>query len=92
LVGPGFITLCPIRGAVANHGGKQEPVTDGWAAMRANPSFKREPDKGCWVVFRLLPISGDGNVQLDESLGQHHRQAVIGYQSVSHRDSIESWY
>ena len=45
LVGLGFITLGPIGGAVGNHGGKQEPVTDGWATVAMNPSLKRNPDK-----------------------------------------------
>jgi hypothetical protein len=92
LVGPAFITLSPITGAVTYHGGKQEPVTNGWAAVRVDPTLKRNPDERCWVAFCLFPISRDGNVQLQKRLGQHHRQAVIGYQSVSHRDSIESWY
>ena len=39
LVGPGFITLSPIRGRVADHGGKQEAVADGWAAMRVDPTL-----------------------------------------------------
>ena len=66
-------------------------MTDGWAAMRVNPSLKRNPDERCWVAFRLFPISRDGNIQLQESLGQHHRQAVIGNQPMDYRDSIESW-
>ena len=45
VVGPGFITLSPIRGRVADHGGKQEAVADGWAAMRVDPTLKRNPDK-----------------------------------------------
>ena len=74
------------RGAVANHGGKQEPVTDGWAAVRANPTLKRNPDEGCWVAVRPFPISRDGNIQFQESLGQHHCQAVIGNQPMDYRD------
>jgi hypothetical protein len=37
--------------------------------MRVDPTLKRHPDEGCWVVFRPFPISRDGNVQLDEGLG-----------------------
>ena len=59
--------------------------------MRANPSLKRNPDKRCWVAFRPFPISRDGNIQLQEGLGQHHRQAVIGNQAMDYRDSIKSW-
>ena len=57
----------------AHHGGKQEPVTDGWAAVCVNPSLKRKPDKGRWVVICPFPIARDGNVQIQESFGQHHR-------------------
>ena len=48
------------------------------SSMRLDPALKRKPDEGCWVAFRPFPISRDGNVQLDERLGQHHSQAVIG--------------
>ena len=65
-------------------------MTNGWAAMRVNPSLKRKPDERCWVVFRPFPISGDGNIQLQESLGQHHRQAVIGNQPMDYRDGAKS--
>ena len=40
--------------------------------MRVDPSLERKPGEGCWVVFGPFPISRDGNVQLHESLGQHH--------------------
>jgi len=53
-------------------------VANGWAAVRVNPTLKRNPDEGCWVAFRPFPISRDGDVQLDEGLGQHYSQAVIG--------------
>jgi len=66
-------------------------VANGWAPVRVNPTLKRKPGEGCWVTFRPFPISRDGNVQLDESLGQHHCQAVIGYQSVNQRDTAKSW-
>ena len=66
-------------------------MTDGWAAMRVDPSLKRNPDERCWVAFRLFPISRDGNVQLQEGLGQHHRQAVIGDQAMDYRDGAKSW-
>jgi hypothetical protein len=56
-----------------------------------NPSLKRNPDERCWVVFRPFPISRGGNIQLQESLGQHHGHAVIGNQSVNQRDSAKSW-
>ena len=60
--------------------------------MHLDQPLKRNPDEGCWVAFRPFPISWDGNAQLDEGLGQHHCQAVIGNQPVNQRDSIESWY
>ena len=60
--------------------------------MRVDPSLERNPEEGCWVAFRPCPISGDGNIQLHERLGQHHSQAVIGNQSVNQRESVESWY
>jgi hypothetical protein len=60
--------------------------------MRMDPTLNRNPDESCWVTFCLFPISSDGNIQFQEGLGQHHRQAVIGYQSVNHRDGIEPWY
>jgi hypothetical protein len=92
LVGLILITLRPITGSVTDHGGKQESVADGWAAMCVNPTLKRNPNEGCWVVFRPFPISRDGNIQLHESFGQHHGQAVIGNQPVNQRGSIEWWY
>jgi hypothetical protein len=67
-------------------------VANGWAAVRVNPSLKRNPDEGCWIVFCPFPISRDGNIQLHESLGQHYSQAVIGNQSVNKRHGVESWY
>src|ERR1019366_5483593 len=91
LIGLGFITLRPIIGTVANHGGKQEPVTDGWTAVLVDPSVKRNPDKGCWVAFGLLPISRNGNIQLQESLREHHCLAVIGDQPLDYRDGAKSW-
>jgi hypothetical protein len=60
--------------------------------MSLDQPLKRKPDKGCWVVFRPFPISRGSNVQLDEGLGQHDSQAVVGNQPVDHRDSVESWY
>ena len=65
-------------------------MTNGWAAMRVNPSLKRTPDERCWVVFRPFPISGDGNVQLQESLGQHHCQAIVRNQPMDYRDGAKS--
>ena len=90
--GLGFVPLRPFTGSVAGHSGKQEPVANGWAAVRVNPTLKRNPDEGCWVAFHPFPISRDGNVQLDEDLGQHYSQAVIGNQPVKQRGSIEPRY
>ena len=59
--------------------------------MRVNPTIKREPDKGRWVMFSPFPISGDGNVQLQETLGQHYCLVVISDQLMDHRDGNESW-
>ncbi len=64
----------------------------GWATVRVNPSFKRKPDKGCWVTLCPLPISREGNVQLHKSRGQDHRQAIVRNQPVDHWDSVELWY
>jgi hypothetical protein len=50
--------------------------------MHVNPSFKRNPDEGGWVVFWPFPISRDGNIQLHEGHGQHHSQAVVGCQPM----------
>ena len=82
LVGPVIIALCPITGGVTDYGGKQEPVMDGSAAMRVDPSLKRNPDEGCWVAFRPFPIPRDSNVQIDERLRQDHSQAVISNQPM----------
>jgi hypothetical protein len=60
--------------------------------MSLDQSLKGNPDEGCWVAFRPFPISRDSNVQLYESLGQHYSQAVIGYQPMDKRGSVESWY
>ena len=78
LVGLAFVTLRPFAGSVAD---AWQPAGsgDGWLIpMRLDPALKRKPDEGCWVALRPFPISRDGNVQLDERLGQHHSQAVIG--------------
>jgi hypothetical protein len=60
--------------------------------MCLNPSVKREPDKGYWVVVCSCPISRDGNVQLDQGLRQHHRHAIVSDQPVDQRYAIESRY
>jgi hypothetical protein len=60
--------------------------------MHVDPSVKRESDEGCWVVFSPFPIFRDGNIQFQESHGEHHCQAVIGNQSVNERDSVEPRY
>jgi hypothetical protein len=91
LIGPGFIPLRPISGTIGNHGGKQEAVANGWAAMRVNPTLKRYPDKGRWVTFRPFPISRGGNIQLQESFGQHHCHAVIGNQAMDYRHGAKPW-
>ncbi|MGD0012696.1 MAG: hypothetical protein ABSE93_29655 [Terriglobia bacterium] len=50
--------------------------------MSLDQPLKRNPEEGCWVTFRPFPISRDGNIHFHESLGQHHSQALVGYQPM----------
>ena len=59
--------------------------------MHLDQPLKRNPDEGCWVVFRPCPISRDGSVQLDERLGQHYSQTIIGNHAMDWRDASQSW-